>query len=319
MGSILSGNVTQSGVQLQGIITNTGLAVGLLSGAILTRLSDTGAALVARDAAISGGLEARVTASGNSSVTHGNGIGVNLSGNLASSGAALVQRDLDISGALQALIAGGGSVVRVSGSSPIATADLTGIGGIAVVYSGGRVFISGASNEGGGVPSVNNITAATTIVGTGDISVVTVGNNIYVSGSRPTPAILTFTAGAVTATNMTAALNFFAGSAAYITYADLSSYTGVALYINKTATAGAAASRLFLRYRDSYNATATNWTQDISSPVMQFPVNVQNTIITSGFRPLVPSAQSGVYLALMGTGGDGVLDPAFGLITAQFM
>ncbi len=130
---------------------------------------------------------------------------------------------------------------------------------------------------------------------------------------------INFTAGAVVSTNMTLALGFFAGSTAYITYADLSRFTGVALYINKTATAGAAASRLFLRYKNVYDATAANWTLDINSTPITYAVNTTNTIIQSGFKPLADGAKSEVYLALMGQGGDGVLDPAFGLITAQFM
>jgi len=88
-----------------------------------------------------------------------------------------------VSGALQALIAGGGSVVKISGSAAIATADFTGIGGTVVLYSDGKIFISGAAaGVGGGVPSVNGISSAVTIVGTGGLSVTSVGSNVYVSG-----------------------------------------------------------------------------------------------------------------------------------------
>lgn len=160
---------------------------------------------------------------------------------------------------------------------------------------------------------------ARAIISTTGINLIGSGDYQINGRSIVQPMMLTFTAGAVTATNMPAALSFFANSSAYITFADLSRFTGMALYINKAGTAGAAASQLFVRYRDAFNATATNWTQDITSPVMQFPVNTTNTMITSGFRPLVAGARSGVFIALMGTGGDGVLDPAFGLITAQFM
>lgn len=56
-----------------------------------------------------------------------------------------------VSGSLQAQIAAGGSQVRVSGSSTLAIADFSGLGGTQVLISGGRVFISGGSSAGGGV------------------------------------------------------------------------------------------------------------------------------------------------------------------------
>lgn len=196
-----SGLASSNAVTISGNLTTTGLAIGLISGALATKLADTGAALSARDASISGGLEARITATGQSMLAHANSIGQTLSGNLTQTGvalglvsgalsvrltdtgSALFARDLAISGALQALIAGGGSIVRISGSSPLATADFTGIGGVSVVYSGGQVFISGAAGApGGGVPSVNSITSAVTIVGTGGFMVSTAGATITVSG-----------------------------------------------------------------------------------------------------------------------------------------
>jgi hypothetical protein len=49
------------------------------------------------------------------------------------------------------------------------------------------------------------------------------------------------------------------------------------------------------------------------------PTNTQNIISVSGFLPLVAAARSGVYLALIASGGDGTLDPVFGLVSATFL
>jgi hypothetical protein len=68
----------------------------------------------------------------------GNSIG-SLSGYLAA-----------VSGGLQAeIVGGGGTVVRVTGSSPLANAIFTGIGGTLVFISGGFIVISGGAGGGG--------------------------------------------------------------------------------------------------------------------------------------------------------------------------
>lgn len=120
------------------------------------------------------------------------GIGTNLSGNLTQTGVTLgLKTDsisgftTGVSGALQAQISAGGSQVRVTGSSTVAIANLTGIGGTIVLYSGSQIFISGATpGAGGGVPSVNGITSAVTIMGTGNLTAVVLGSSIVISGLR---------------------------------------------------------------------------------------------------------------------------------------
>jgi len=166
VGSNLSGNLTQTGATLQTRITSLSGFVGNVSGGLETRLFQTGAAAITAGA------------------TYSNSIGTSLSGNLTLTGSTLWQRDIDISGAIMVQVAGGGSVVKVSGSAAIATADFTGIGGTLVFTSGGQVFISGAASSapGGGVPSVNGISTAVGIYGTGGLSAVTIGSNIYLSG-----------------------------------------------------------------------------------------------------------------------------------------
>lgn len=118
-------------------------------------------------------------------------------------------------------------------------------------------------------------------------------------------------------TNMPAAVTFFSGSHRYATKLNLTDYTDVRLIVNKQATAGAAASVVRLRYRTAFDTTVGNWLTAGTSEV-QVAVNVANTVQVSAWIPLVAGAKADVFVTLDGSGGDGVLDPAFGSIVAQF-
>jgi hypothetical protein len=132
------------------------------------------------------------------------------------------------------------------------------------------------------------------------------------------PVSIPFVSSLVVATNATLAPQFFAGSSAYATYIDLSSYTGVQFIVNKAGVAGSANSAVFLRYLESFSQTPANYLP-ITSPEFRVPTNVQNVISVSGFAPIVAAARSGVYVALIASGGNGTLDPEFGLINARFL
>jgi hypothetical protein len=187
-------------------------------------------------------------------------------------------RTTGISGALRSLIGGGGSVVEVTGSAPIATADFSGINGCDVSYNGTQVLVS----------------------------------------TRVEPLRVPFVTTAVTATNATLAPQFFAGSFGYVTRVDLTRYTGALFTVTKVTTAGAANSAIFIRYRGDANTTASNYLA-LTNPEMRIPTNNTNTITVSGFQPIVAAAKSGIYLALIASGGDGVLDPVFGNIAVNFL
>lgn len=122
---------------------------------------------------------------------------------------------------------------------------------------------------------------------------------------------------AVAWTNMPAAATIFAGSHRHVTKADLTNFTEVRLVLNKQATAGAASSVVELRYATSFGTAAANYSAICASP-LQVAVNVQNTVLVTAWTTLIAGAQGDVFLALVGSGGDGVLDPAFGNISAQF-
>lgn len=122
-------------------------------------------------------------------------------------------------------------------------------------------------------------------------------------------------------TNMPAALSFWLSTATVakgVTKVDLTGFTQVRLLVNKQGTAGAAASKLILRYKASpFTQTVANYS-DIGATEVSVATNVQNAFLETAWINLVAGAQADVFLALLGSGGDGVLDPAFGAVTAEF-
>lgn len=137
------------------------------------------------------------------------------------------------------------------------------------------------------------------------------------SGSPYLVVNLVADSAAVTWTNMPAALTFFAGSHRHVAKVDLSSFTECRLIVNKQATAGAANAVVELRYASAFSTSVGSYSQAGQSAV-QVAVNVQNSVLDSDWVSLAAGARADVFLALVGSGGDGVLDPAFGAISAQF-
>lgn len=117
---------------------------------------------------------------------------------------------------------------------------------------------------------------------------------------------------------MPAADTLFNGSHRHVTKVDLTNFTQCRLIVNKQATAGAAASKIRLVYATTFQTAPAGYSAIGASEVAASPLNVQNTIVASAWINLVAGAKADVFLALIGSGGDGTLDPAFGSITAQF-
>lgn len=122
-------------------------------------------------------------------------------------------------------------------------------------------------------------------------------------------------------TNQPAALSFWLSSATVakgVTKVDLTGFTQVRLLVNKQGTAGAAASKLILRYKASPFTQVVADYSDIGTSEVSVATNVQNAFLETAWINLAAGAQADVFLALLGSGGDGVIDPAFGQITAEF-
>jgi len=116
---------------------------------------------------------------------------------------------------------------------------------------------------------------------------------------------------------MAAALNFFNASHRFSVKADLTNFTQVRLIVNKQGTAGAAASKIILRYVTAFNTTAANWL-DIGTSEVSCAINVQNTVIVTSWINLASSAKADVFICPLMSGGDGALDPVIGNVVAQF-
>jgi hypothetical protein len=74
---------------------------------------------------------------------------------------------------------------------------------------------------------------------------------------------------------------------------------------------------LILRYRTAFSTTVGDYL-DIGTSEVSVAVNTTNTILSTSWIDLVAGAKADIFLSLVGSGGDGVLDPAFGQIIAQF-
>ena len=94
---------------------------GILAGSgtysTINALQETGSILFNRDTTISGGLEARISITGQQAWNTANNNGINLSGNLAQTGAALIARDLAVSGGLETRIQQTGTAVIIYSNS----------------------------------------------------------------------------------------------------------------------------------------------------------------------------------------------------------
>jgi len=121
---------------------------------------------------------------------------------------------------------------------------------------------------------------------------------------------------------MPLALSFWLSTATVakgIERADLSGgYTQVRLRMNKQGTAGAAASKLILRYKAAPFTQAVADYADIGASEVSLACNSANAFSETAWIDLISGARADVFLALLGSGGDGILDPAFGTIVAEF-
>lgn len=119
---------------------------------------------------------------------------------------------------------------------------------------------------------------------------------------------------AATWTNMPAAETFLFGSHRHVVLLDLEGMTQIRLKVNKQGTSGAASSKLILRFSTTFSTTASNYS-DVGVTEVSVPINTTNTFLDSGWVDINGDAKGDVYIAVIGSGGDGVLDPQFGNIS----
>ena len=277
--------------------------------------------------------------SGSGNFTQGiywNGVAVNtgIDSSTFSSSANLTQTGQVLDNKINSLSGNNYSSLKVTGSTAISAPNFSGIGTTQVFKSGDFVLISGApagagageantiSSLGGGISIYNTKVGVdlrlNSISGGTGISTTLLGGNTISVNLKPQPFCLPFNVNSQVWTNMPAAMNFFGGTTSPIQLVNLAGYTGVSLTIAKGATAGAANSFLQLRYLTSYNTTSTNYLE-LNSPGIRSSIDRVNVFVNSGYRSIVGGANAEVYVALVGSGGNGALDPAVGCVTAHFM
>ncbi len=190
---IVSGIKTFTGMVVVGTPTAPGGAINVsglsgASGALGVFLATTGSNLYNLAVATSGQAVIDYATKTNLATT-----GTTVYNLLTGASGALVARDSAISGALQAQIAGAGAVVKVTGSSSLASVDFTGLGAVNIYTVGGIVYVSGAS----GSSTINTFNNTYNITGTGTVNNYSSGSNSavfnvsggivnnYISGSNP--------------------------------------------------------------------------------------------------------------------------------------
>jgi len=202
IGVNLSGNLSQTGATLGALIIASGnAAVGQANSICQTisgNLTLTGQTLFNRDAAISGGLEARITATGNAAVAHANSIGQTISGNLTLTGQTLQGRINSLSGFVTGVSGGLETRITATGNAAVAHANGIGINLSGNLAQTGTTLFTQTTGLSGfminlieaasaGVSAINGLSGVLIIEGTGSISVFTVGSTILISGdSDPT-------------------------------------------------------------------------------------------------------------------------------------
>jgi len=121
-------------------------------------------------------------------------------------------------------------------------------------------------------------------------------------------------------TNQPVALSFWlltASTAAHIEKIDLTSYTQCRLKAHKRGTAGASGAKLILRYRTAFSQAVADYS-NVGTSEVSVAINVQNSLLDTGWINLVAGAKAEVFVTLLGSGGDGALDPVFGTVVAEF-
>lgn len=122
----------------------------------------------------------------------------------------------------------------------------------------------------------------------------------------------------LTWTNMPAASTLWAGSGRHIFKIDLGDYRQCRFVINCRGTAANAGATVTLMYSTSYTETVGSLS-NIGTSAVTVTLGGTNTIVDSGWVDLAAGAKAAnVYVALVGAGGDGVIDPTFGGVHVQF-
>lgn len=139
------------------------------------------------------------------------------------------------------------------------------------------------------------------------------------SQTRPVASVHfhTVSSAQATWTNMPLAAALLGDHHRHVARADLTGYSQTRLLVNKMGTAGVAGAKFILRYRISYSTTAADYS-DAGVSEISCAIDATDTYVSSSWIDLVAASKADVWLAIIGTGGDGAVDPQYGSIRAEF-
>ncbi|MCA9337520.1 hypothetical protein KC951_02315 [Candidatus Saccharibacteria bacterium] len=125
------------------------------------------------------------------------------------------------------------------------------------------------------------------------------------------------TDGAATYKNMPVANSFLFNSHRHITLVDTEGMSLVRLKVNKQGTAGAAGAKLTVKYSPTFSTNVSNYV-DLGVTEVSVPIDNVNTFLDSGWIEISPDTHADdIFLAIVGSGGNGTLDPQFGHISVS--
>lgn len=117
---------------------------------------------------------------------------------------------------------------------------------------------------------------------------------------------------------MPAAATLLNGHHRHISRAVLTGFSQARLHVNKMGTAGFAGAKWILRYSTVYGTTAATFTADAGTTEIACAIDATDTFVSSSWTNLAALAKADVFLAIVGSGGNGVITPQYGGCYAEF-
>lgn len=114
-----------------------------------------------------------------------------------------------------------------------------------------------------------------------------------------------------------AADTFLLGSTRHIVKVDLTNNSQCRLFVNKTSVAANTGAKLHLRYYTVASTSVGDYLQ-IGTSQVSLAIDVASGLLDTGWINLASGAKGFVWVAVVGSGGDGVISPQFGNILAYF-
>lgn len=116
-------------------------------------------------------------------------------------------------------------------------------------------------------------------------------------------------------TNMSNGESFLFNSSRTVNACSLSGITYIRLIVNKREISSNTGAKLTLKYSEVYSNNPADYI-DIGVTPVEVHIDTENIILISNTTQ-IKAPQNDVYLAVIGSGGDGVISPEFGGILVE--